>query len=44
MLSYRLGTLNDFHWGLNQFTAIANLTLTPHSFEKKMIPGNQKRQ
>ena len=25
MLRYRLGTVNDFHWGLNQIKAIPNL-------------------
>ena len=37
-----LGTVKDFYWGINQFSAIVNLTLTQHSSEKKMIPGNQK--
>ena len=30
ILSYRLGTDNDFYWGLNHFSAVANLTLTQH--------------
>ena len=28
MLSYRFGTVTDFHWALNQFSAMANLTQT----------------
>jgi len=37
MLSYRLGTVNDFHWGLKQvFRYIANLTLTQHLLEIKI--------
>ena len=35
MLSNRLGTVNDFIGGLNQFKAIANLTLSQHFLEKK---------
>jgi len=27
MLSYHLGTVNDFNWGLNQLFSTANLTL-----------------
>jgi len=34
MLSYRPGTVNDFHLGLNQFRA--NLTLSQHLLKKKM--------
>ena len=30
MLNYRLGTVNENHWGLNQFSAAANLTLSQH--------------
>jgi len=35
MLSNRLGTVDDFIGGLNQFWAIANLTLSQHLLEKK---------
>jgi len=35
MLIYRLNTVKDFHLGLNQFSAIANLTLTQHLLEIK---------
>ena len=35
MLNYRLGTVNEKHWGLNQFSAAANLTLSQHFLEKK---------
>ena len=36
MLSLRLGTVNDFHFGsLNQFKAIAIITLSKHLLEKK---------
>ena len=37
MLSYRLSTFTDFYWGLNQFSAIANLTLTKYFGEVKKI-------
>jgi len=33
MFSYRLGTVNDFHWEFKP--AIANLTLSQHFLEKK---------
>ena len=37
MLSYRLGTVKDFHWGFNPvFRYIANLTLTQHLLENKI--------
>jgi len=39
MLSYRLGTVNDFHWGFKPVSAIANLTLIQHLLEK--IKKNQ---
>jgi len=32
MLSYRLGMVNDFHWG---FKLVLNLTLSQHLLEKK---------
>jgi len=35
MLYYRLGTINEKHWGLNQFSAAANRTLSQHFLEKK---------
>jgi len=35
MLSYRLDTVNDFHWGFKPFLAIANLTFSQHVLEKK---------
>jgi len=35
MLNYRLGTVNENHWGLNQFSAAANLTPSQHFLEKK---------
>jgi len=35
MLNYRLGTVIEKHWGLNQFFAAANLTLSQHFLEKK---------
>jgi len=35
MLNYRLGTVNEKHGGLNQFSAAANLTLSQHFLEKK---------
>jgi len=35
MLNYRLGTVNEKHWCLNQFSAAANLTLSQHFLEKK---------
>jgi len=34
MLSYRLGTINDFNWGLNQFLAIANVAVSQHLMKK----------
>ena len=37
MLSYRLGTVKDFHWGFKPvFRYIANLTLTQHLLENKI--------
>ena len=36
MLSYRLGAVNDFHWG---FKAIENLTLSQH-----MSPGGSSNK
>ena len=49
MLSYRLGAVNDFHWGLNQFLASANLILSQHISEKKkciysLQPGHFKAE
>ena len=35
MLGYRLGTVKDFIGCLNQFKAIANLTLSQQFLEKK---------
>jgi len=34
MLNYRLGTVNEKHWGLNLFSTAANLTLSEHFLEK----------
>jgi len=33
MMSYRPGTANDFHWGLNELSAVANLILTQHKLK-----------
>jgi len=35
MLHYRLGTVNEKHWGLNQFSAAANLALSQHILETR---------
>ena len=35
MLNYRLGMVNEKHWGLNQLSAAANFTLFQHFLEKK---------
>jgi len=35
MLSYCLGTVNDFHRGFKLSAIIANVTLTEHSMEKR---------
>jgi len=37
MMSYRLGTVNDFHWEFKPVLSyiIANLTLSQHFLEKK---------
>jgi len=35
MVSYRLGTVNDFHWEFKPVSVIANLTFIQHLLEKK---------
>jgi len=35
MLSYRLCTVNDFHWGFKLVISYKNLTLSQHILEKK---------
>jgi len=35
MLNYRLGTVNEKHWGSKPVSAAANLTLSQHFLEKK---------
>jgi len=37
MLSYRIGSANDFHWGLNQSSAEENYLLTHPLLEKKKL-------